>query len=550
MRLFTRSVVVVGFLLNLSVNSLAERNIVCRSNDAKIRGARSLAGYSTSVKTLSNRIKVFSISSNEDPAKISSKLQKKNDRTRGINLSCSEDVEVRLSAASPDYYYNLQQNLGVIQSEDAWALTKGSQSVKVAVVDTGIFYTHPDLAANMLMNTGEIAGNSVDDDGNGVVDDVYGANFVSNNGNPLDDNGHGSHCAGIIGAVSDNGIGVAGISQSVSLLAVKGLNSSGRGSLSAIAAGVDYARRRGVDIMNLSLGSSSDASVLKDALKQASDAGIVLVFAAGNETTNNDVTPSYPAAYNFTNSITVAATDNDDVLASFSNYGASTTHLAAPGVDIPSTFIDNAYVYMSGTSMAAPHVAGVAALVKAYSASKSGSEIKQCILNNVDSVSGLSGKVSTGGRLNAVRALRCDGAAPAPTPTPTPDNDGGNLDPTPSDPIVVIEYSIKASKDGSSGIKVTGSGDTYFNDELRPSVDMRGSCEVKQGSKRLKKYSISSQSDENGAFKLPTKKVKLSSSVFNGSKAITVTCNIYDSSDENAEIYEASSRINVKRRGR
>lgn len=550
MRLLFRVSVVISLVLFFSLELLAEKNIVCRSNFSKIRGMRSLAGYKTEVKTLSNRIKVFSLSATEQSAAVlSKKLAKKNDKVLGLSLNCSEDVEVKVSRTPNDTNYGIQANLGVIKSPESWDLTTGSQSVKVAVIDTGIFYTHPDLSANMLVNSSEIASNGIDDDGNGVIDDIYGANFVSNNGNPLDDHGHGSHCAGIIGATGDNSTGIAGVNYSVSLLAVKGLNASGSGSMSSIAAGVDYARRMGVHVMNLSLGSTSDSSVLKNALQQASDAGIVLVFAAGNESTNNDSTPSYPAAYNFTNSITVAATNNSDVLTDFSNYGATTTHLAAPGYEIPATYINNQYVYMSGTSMAAPHVAGVAALVKAYDSSKTGTQIKSCILSNVDTVSGLSGKVSTGGRLNAYRALVCDGSTyvPSPTPTPTPGSGGGGgAQPEPTVPSVAIDYSIKASKDGSKGIKVVAKGETSYQGELVSEIPVGGECEVtvKGSKKALKKYSISVDSDEYGEFS-STKSIRLSSSVMRSGKTLSVSCFAYDASDENSEMYQETTKVSL-----
>lgn len=311
---------------------------------------------------------------------------------------------------------NSGQNSGLsdadIDAAAAWGISTGSRNVVVAVVDTGVDWRHSDLAANIWTNSGEVAGNGVDDDGDGLVDDVHGYNFAANTGDPMDDNGHGTHVAGTIAAVGNNGLGVSGVNWSASIMALKFLRADGSGYTSDAVRAINYATlersRYGVNVrvINMSWGGGGYSSALGTAIQAAGDAGILCVAAAGNEGSNNDASARYPSNYPATNLVSVAATDKRDALASFSNYGATTVDLAAPGVSILSTYTNNRYVSLSGTSMATPHVAGVAALAWSVAPNATVAEIKNALLGGVDRLAGLSGKVASGGRLNAYNTLR------------------------------------------------------------------------------------------------------------------------------------------------
>jgi thermitase len=297
----------------------------------------------------------------------------------------------------------------------AWGVTTGSPGVTVAVVDTGVDYTHPDLAANVWQNSGETV-NGIDDDGNGYIDDIRGWNFVSKSNDPMDDNGHGTHCAGTIAAVGNNGIGITGVTWNCKIMPLKFLNSQGDGYTSDAISAILYASQLGVPIISNSWGGLASQS-LKDAIDASS---AVVICSAGNTAANSDVYPVYPAAYSSNNIISVAATDYHDKLASFSNYGMNSVDLAAPGVSIYSTTPSGGYKYLNGTSMATPYVSGVAALVKSQYPSMTGAQIKSKILDNCDILSSLSGKVATGGRLNAAKALGLSIPTLTPAPSPTP----------------------------------------------------------------------------------------------------------------------------------
>ncbi|HEU5181951.1 MAG TPA: choice-of-anchor D domain-containing protein [Candidatus Polarisedimenticolia bacterium] len=292
-----------------------------------------------------------------------------------------------------------------IDAESAWNITTGDRRVVVAVIDTGIDYTHPDLAANIWTNPGEIAGNGLDDDNNGYVDDVHGYDFANDDGDPMDDNFHGTHVAGTIGAIGDNSLGVVGVNWHVSLMALKFLGSGGSGTDSDAVRAVEYAKSMGADVLSNSWGGGGFSQTLLDAINAAAEGGILFVAAAGNDGVNTDIHPQYPASYASEGIITVAATDSEDRLAAFSNYGPSTVHLAAPGVDILSTLPGGKYGLASGTSMATPHVAGVAALVRAVDPDLGLADLKARLLSSVDPIAALATKVSKGGRLNARRPL-------------------------------------------------------------------------------------------------------------------------------------------------
>ncbi|MEY3033057.1 MAG: hypothetical protein RLZZ622_1532 [Planctomycetota bacterium] len=309
-----------------------------------------------------------------------------------------------------------------IDAPEAWQVSTGSRDVIVGVVDTGIDYTHPDLAANIWVNPGEIAGNGIDDDGNGFVDDVHGYDFVNDDGDPFDDNGHGTHCAGTIGGVGNNGTGVAGVNWEVSLMGLKFLSASGSGSTSDAIQAINYATMmrtqfgQNIRVTSNSWGGGGSSSAMRQAIEAGAAADILFVAAAGNDGSDNDATPQYPASYTSGAVVSVAATDRNDALAGFSNYGATSVDLAAPGASIVSTVPGGGYASYSGTSMATPHVAGAAALAIAVDPTLSVADLKTALLGTVDGVSGLTGKVLTGGRLNAgtlIASLSSDPTVPA-----------------------------------------------------------------------------------------------------------------------------------------
>ena len=314
-----------------------------------------------------------------------------------------------------------------IQADQVWSTyTVGSNSIVVADIDSGVKYNHVDLAANMWINPGEIPGNSIDDDGNGYRDDVHGINVTTQNvnlrGNPMDNNGHGTHTAGTFGAVGNNATGVVGVNWNVKILACKFLNASGNGSDAGAIECLNYItmmKTRAVNPVNIRVSSNSWGSVrgagpfpqaLKNAIDAAGNAGILNVFAAGNGGSDfigddNDTAPFDPASFTSPSIVSVAASDHVDARATFSNFGATSVDLAAPGFDILSTWIDATgcapcYAYSDGTSMASPHVAGAAALLLAQSPALSVASLKALLLNHVTPVAQWSGLTVTGGRLN------------------------------------------------------------------------------------------------------------------------------------------------------
>ena len=307
-----------------------------------------------------------------------------------------------------------------IDAPEAWDVsTTGSSDVVVGVIDTGVDFAHPDLAQQQWVNTGENCGstdpaaacaertNGVDDDGNGYVDDWRGWDFVNDDNDPFDDNRHGTHVSGTIGAVGDNGVGVAGVNWNVKIMALKFLNAAGSGTTADAVAATLYAADKGAHVSSNSWGGGPFDQSLLDAIEYGASRGMLFVAAAGNDGRNNDTTPTYPSNYASEAIVSVAATDHTDALAFFSNYGATTVDLAAPGVNILSTTPGNTYASLSGTSMATPHVAGVAALLKARYPDASVYGLKALLLRSVDPVAQLERSVVTGGRLNAFNAVSC-----------------------------------------------------------------------------------------------------------------------------------------------
>ncbi|SMF71787.1 S8 family peptidase [Pseudobacteriovorax antillogorgiicola] len=303
----------------------------------------------------------------------------------------------------------------------AWDSNTGSKDVLVGIIDTGIDYNHPDLKDNIWTNPGETgldeegndkSSNGLDDDGNGFVDDWRGWDFYNNDNDPLDGNSHGTHCAGTIGAKGNNDIGVVGVNWDVSLVGLKVFSDSGSTTTDALAAAISYATSLGVDLTSNSWGGGAASDIIREAIEGANEAGILFVAAAGNSSSDNDARPHFPSSYEIDNIIAVASTDSDDQLSSFSSYGATSVDVAAPGTDIYSTVPGGNYGYKSGTSMATPHVAGLAALVKAQFPDLSHSQIRDRILATATVLPSLSGRVKFG-RINALSALELDEIDPS-----------------------------------------------------------------------------------------------------------------------------------------
>lgn len=292
-----------------------------------------------------------------------------------------------------------------INALKAWQVQTGSKSVVVAVIDTGVNYKSLDLKENVWTNEAERKGRKgIDDDKNGFIDDIYGWNFVKNNNNPIDDQGHGSHCSGTIGAKGNDGKGIVGVNWNTRIMALKFLDSGGSGTLENALKAIDYATKNGARVMSNSWGGGGFSETLKQAIERAHKANAIFIAAAGNESNNNDENPSYPASYDVPNVISVAAIDNKGIMASFSNYGKNTVHIAAPGVNIFST-TNKGYDSWSGTSMATPHVSGVAALVLAQYPEMTNLQLKELILKTARPLKTLRGKTKTAGLIDAYAAL-------------------------------------------------------------------------------------------------------------------------------------------------
>jgi subtilisin family serine protease len=290
----------------------------------------------------------------------------------------------------------------------AWLKTQGSQDVVIAVLDSGVDYTHQDLISNMWIRPDHIP--QYTDEQLGTFNDKYGFNATDNLKDPMDDNGHGTHCAGIIGAEGNNGIGISGVNWKVEIMPLKFIGRGGFGTTKDAIEAINYAvdrKRAGVNIrvINASWGSTMYSKALEDAIRAAGEEGILFVAAAGNNSTNNDSRPHYPSNYKLPNVISVAALDRNDAMASFSNFGVKTVHIAAPGKDILSTWLNDGYREASGTSMATPYVAGVAALILASEPDLTVEQLRERVLQSVDKLDVLNGKIENGGRINAAKAL-------------------------------------------------------------------------------------------------------------------------------------------------
>jgi thermitase len=370
----------------------------------------------------------------EIPSKSGLLLRVETDGTKSLGMLVSKIAEnSSVKFAEPNYIYSIKNspndprfeelwglnNTGAndpsrtpgtegadISAFRAWDIEKGSKQIKIAVIDTGVEYTHPDLAANMWRNEAELNGEEgVDDDGNGYVDDIYGWDFANNDNDPIDGHSHGTHCAGTIGAVHDNGVGVAGVMSDVSIVAIKFLSDGGSGTTADAVKAIQYATSLDVDLMSNSWGGGGFSQALYDAIEEASNAGIVFTAAAGNSSSNNDQRPHYPSNYELPNVVSVAAHTAQDTLASFSCYGAETVHVAAPGHKILSTVKNGGYSVYSGTSMATPHVSGAIGLLLSKEGRLDHEELRERLMGTSEPIRAYRRKTISGGRLNAYNLL-------------------------------------------------------------------------------------------------------------------------------------------------
>jgi subtilisin family serine protease len=342
------------------------------------------------------------------------------DPSESVKAVQEADPTATLEGKTPnDPYFNEQwalKNSGQdggkanadLSAVKAWLKTTGSDKIVVAVLDTGVDYTHSDLAPNMWFRPETLP--QYKDDELGPVNDRNGFNAAENANDPMDDNGHGTHCAGIIGAEGNNQEGISGINWKVEIMPLKFLGRGGFGSTKDAIESINYAidrKRNGVNvrIISASWGSTQYSKALEDAIRAAGEAGILFVATAGNNSTDNDKRPHYPSNNDLPNVISVAALDRSDELASFSNFGAKTVHVAAPGREILSTWLNDDYREASGTSMATPYVSGTAALVLALEPNLTVEKLRERLLRSVDKIDSLGGKIQSGGRLNAAKAL-------------------------------------------------------------------------------------------------------------------------------------------------
>jgi subtilisin family serine protease len=365
-----------------------------------------------------------------------------------------------------------------IDAPEAWNLTYGSNDVVVAVIDSGVYYGHPDLAANIWENSQECSGViGIDDDGNGYIDDCHGIDVYNNDSDPMDDRGHGTHVAGIIGAVGNNSVGVAGVNWNTKIMACKFLDNAGHGSSAGFIECLEYVadmKDRGVNIVavNLSVGGGGADPDVASAIDSLRQRGILAIAAAGNgdllgNGINLDESPAYPASFFLPNIISVAATTSADAITIFSNYGRRTVHLGAPGEDILSTMAPGStiallpacplagdlYCSLDGTSMATPFVAGVTALLKASNPTLDWRAIKNLILAGGDNVSSLAGKTVTEKRLNANGSLTCTNSVVSSRLQPVGDQTTTAV----GDPLALAALNINcAQPNGEMQVSVNG----------------------------------------------------------------------------------------------
>ena len=339
----------------------------------------------------------------------------------------ARNLKLKAFVTPDDPYYSYQWYLPLMDAPTLWDIRTDCSSVTIAVIDSGVDFNHEDLVGIFWRNEAEVNGQEgTDDDGNGYTDDLYGWDFVRGDGVPNDENGHGTLVTGIIGAVGNNGTGIAGICWSAKIMVLKILDSNGQGTAYDFLKAVKYAVDMGAKVINTSLGTcpvgrgncnptEEDLRPLRDAVEYALNAGVVIVAAAGNDGVNTDNYPVYPASYSkdYDNVISVASMDKSGYLSWFSNYGAQTVDIASFGgypdsecsTSVLSTLPNNRYGYAAGTSIASPSVAAAAALLFIQNPSATPTNIKSSLLNGAVSISTLSGKVRSGGYLNFAKLL-------------------------------------------------------------------------------------------------------------------------------------------------
>lgn len=382
-----------------------------------------------------------------------------------------------------------------INAMAAWEMTKGDHKVKIAVIDTGVDYNHEDLKNNMWVNQAELNGEEgVDDDNNGYIDDIHGYDFANDDGDPMDGNGHGTHCSGTIAAEHNNGVGVAGVMAKAQIVAIKFLTDQGSGTTADAIKAIDYATKMNVDIMSNSWGGGGASELLLEAIQNASKKGIVFTAAAGNSAGNNDDSPHYPSNYDVENVIAVAAHNYNDKLANFSCYGKQTVHVAAPGRNILSTTQDNSYSVFSGTSMATPHVSGVIGLYIAQNGRTDLKDLRDNLMKSSVYTRSYEKKTIGGGRVDAYNFLNHVEAARPMKPSPdawVSSNDfsletehpyANSIDITktihvPNAKFIrvnikkfvlenVYDYILIKNTDGETVEKITGDGEDYKTDYI------------------------------------------------------------------------------------
>ncbi len=324
----------------------------------------------------------------------------------GLIESVERDAPLWITEFPNDTYYRLQWSLENSKNSDmnvkqAWSrLFPPPHKIIIGVIDTGIDFDHDDLKGNIWINKQEQPYNGIDDDQNGYIDDQRGWNFYHDNNFPFDSVTHGTHVSGIIGAITNNGFGIAGINSHVEFMALKFINTQ-FGFISDAIRAIEYAVLHGAKIINASWGGGGFSPTLESTLRFARDHGVLFVAAAGNNGRDIDLAPFYPASYSISNVLSVASSNIFDRLSSFSNYGERTVDIAAPGEDILSTIPYNRFMYNSGTSMAAPMVSGVAAYIAAYLPEASAESITAVMLQAAEPKPSYSGRVKNAARLNA-----------------------------------------------------------------------------------------------------------------------------------------------------
>ncbi len=370
--------------------------------------------------------------------------------TPTITATPSLTPTITLTPLVNDPLYGNQWGLAKINIEGAWANTRGDPTIIIAVIDSGIDLTHPDLQNQLWTNPGEIADNGIDDDNNGLVDDVNGWNFVASSNNISDDNGHGTLVSGVAAAIAGNGQGIAGVCPQCRIMPVKVMQASGAANYSDIAAGVLYAAQKGAKIINLSLGGYANSNTLRNAIDTAVNTyGAVVIAGAGNDNGSNLF---YPAAYD--NVLAVAGTQNDDTKVGTSNYGAW-VDVSAPGTNIQTTALGGGWVNNSGTSFAAPFAAGLAGLLRSLHPAWNQATIRSQIVHTADNIDSLNpaymGLLGSG-RLNASAAMQ----SPSPILSLTSYSINGQTNGNPT-LVATAQLTATISNGWSDALAVTGS---------------------------------------------------------------------------------------------